>query len=167
MRITIVSSLAAGFIAFGGIADAGGFTMVKDGVGKCVLVTSGKLSPSEETAVKEFKHLVAEMSGAQLASQGIQEAEGQPKIVIGKEAVTKLYPKVELSGLGEEGFIIKQQGQDLLVAGGALRGTMYGLYTLLENLGCRWLAEDENYIPKHRHPTVFAKKGKKGVGSTV
>ena len=150
MRITIVSSLAAGFIAFGGIADAGGFTMVKDGVGKCVLVTSGKLSPSEETAVKEFKHLVAEMSGAQLASQGIQEAEGQPKIVIGKEAVTKLYPKVELSGLGEEGFIIKQQGQDLLVAGGALRGTMYGLYTLLENLGCRWLAEDENFIPKKK-----------------
>ena len=150
MRITIVSTLAAGYIAFGGIADAGGFTMVKDGVGKCVLVTSGKLSPSEETAVKEFKHLVAEMSGAQLASQGIQEAEGQPKIVIGKEAVTKLYPKVELSGLGEEGFIIKQQGQDLLVAGGALRGTMYGLYTLLENLGCRWLAEDENSIPKKK-----------------
>ena len=150
MRITIVSTLAAGYIAFGGIADAGGFTMVKDGVGKCVLVTSGKLSPSEETAVKEFKQLVAEMSGAQLASQGIQEAEGQPKIVIGKEAVTKLYPKVELSGLGEEGFIIKQQGQDLLVAGGALRGTMYGLYTLLENLGCRWLAEDENFIPKKK-----------------
>ena len=137
-----------------GIVNAKEFTMVKDGVPQCKIVTEGELSPSETTALGEFKKFVAEMSGAQLQSVSIAEAGKSSKIVVGEAAVKKLYPKVKLSGLGEEGFIIEQQGNDLLIAGGKLRGTMYGLYTVLESLGCRWLAPGEELIPKNKTLTI-------------
>lgn len=45
--------------------------------------------------------------------------------------------------LGEEGFEIRVEGEDLVIAGGKTRGTLYGVYTFLEDyVGWRWYDYD-------------------------
>ena len=54
-----------------------------------------------------------------------------------------------LASLGNEGYVIRTVGDDLVIAGGQLRGNMYGVYGFLEDhLGCRWFAPGVSRIPK-------------------
>ncbi len=58
-----------------------------------------------------------------------------------------------MDGLGAEGIIIRTIGDDLVLAGGQPRGTLYAVYTFLEDqLGCRWWSSTESTIPAR--PTV-------------
>ncbi|MCX6375978.1 MAG: DUF4838 domain-containing protein, partial [Armatimonadetes bacterium] len=50
---------------------------------------------------------------------------------------------------------IKTVGPHLVIAGGRLRGTMYGVYTFLEDvLGCRWYSSKVSFIPKRSSITL-------------
>lgn len=50
---------------------------------------------------------------------------------------------VDTSAFGDEGFVIKTEGNDLVIAGGFTRGTLYGVYTFLENyIGYGFYSED-------------------------
>ena len=53
-----------------------------------------------------------------------------------------------------KGFVIKSVGNHLVIAGGRQRGTMYGVFTLLEKLGCRWWYPGASTIPKTKTITV-------------
>ena len=51
--------------------------------------------------------------------------------------------------LGDEGFLIQTIGESLIIAGGRRRGTLYGVYTFLEDyLGCRWFSPKVSRIPQ-------------------
>lgn len=55
----------------------------------------------------------------------------------------------ERNDLGEEGFIIRTLGSKLVILGGQPRGTIYGVFTFLEEaLGCRWFSSKLIVIPK-------------------
>jgi len=44
---------------------------------------------------------------------------------------------------------IQTKGNNLIIAGGRPRCTLYAVYTFLENhFGCRWWSKDASYIPK-------------------
>jgi hypothetical protein len=48
---------------------------------------------------------------------------------------------VDLPALGEDGFRLKTCAGHLLVIAGPVRGTLYGVYDLLERFGgCRWFS---------------------------
>ena len=50
---------------------------------------------------------------------------------------------------GAEGYVIRTIGERLLIAGGQLRGNLYGVYGLLEDhLGCRWFTPSVSRIPR-------------------
>jgi hypothetical protein len=64
-------------------------------------------------------------------------------------AFRSLNISVDMADLGDEGFAIKTAGPHLAIVGGRLRGTMYGVYTFLEEvLGCRWYTSTVSFIPK-------------------
>lgn len=75
-------------------------------------------------------------------------------IVLGScETQRRLAPEIDFAKLGDEGFAIKTVGRHLVIAGGRLRGTMYGVYTFLEDiLGCRWYTSAVSKIPEK--PTI-------------
>ncbi|MHB1483460.1 MAG: DUF4838 domain-containing protein [Saccharofermentanales bacterium] len=53
--------------------------------------------------------------------------------------------------LGKEGYIIKVLNGNLIIAGGEPRGTLYGVYSFLENFcGCRWFSSNCSIIPVHK-----------------
>jgi hypothetical protein len=57
--------------------------------------------------------------------------------------------------LGADGIVIRTVGDDLVLAGGHPRGTLYAVYTFLEeHLGCRWWSSKVSTIPKKPTTTV-------------
>ncbi|AMV37856.1 DUF4838 domain-containing protein [Planctomyces sp. SH-PL62] len=67
---------------------------------------------------------------------------GKPAVIVGKAA------GLETEGLGEEGFTIRVDDR-VAIAGDAPRGTLYGVYSFLEDeFGVRYLAADCTSIPK-------------------
>lgn len=136
---------------------AGGVTLVSEGKPAATIVAAADLSPSEQWAVKELKAFIAEMSGATLEVVTPDQAPaGGAMIVVGQKTAKARHPELDLASLGDEGFIIKTFAGELVVAGGQKRGTMYGVYTLLEDLGCRWWTPKESFIPKRPTLTVAA-----------
>ncbi len=49
--------------------------------------------------------------------------------------------------LGKEGYLLAGRNKRLYIAGSAVRGVLYGVYGLLETLGCRWFTADVEKIP--------------------
>lgn len=80
------------------------------------------------------------MSGAKLE---VVRGERRPKAKL-----VRLDSREAPQNAGSEGFIIKSDGKDLVIAGGRPRGTMYGVYTLLDHLGVRWYTKEVTKVPK-------------------
>jgi len=70
------------------------------------------------------------------------------EILIGESKhLDRLGLGIDYPMIGDEGFIIKTDGDYLVITGGKLRGTMYGTYTFLEKyLGCRWFSSKVSRI---------------------
>jgi hypothetical protein len=73
-----------------------------------------------------------------------------PQIVLGPSARMKqLLPDVDVNSLGHDGIVLKTVGKNLVLAGRPPRGTLYAVYTFLEDVvGCRWWTSTESYVPK-------------------
>lgn len=127
--------------------------LVRDGRSDYVVVLGSNASPSEHRAAAEFKRFIQEISGASLPY--VEDSSNVPEkaIVIGDcKALRAVVPNIDLSNLGDEGYAIRTVGTRLLIAGGKLRGTMYGVYAFLEEqLGCRWYSSAVSYIPKNKN----------------
>ncbi|MCX6375977.1 MAG: alpha-glucuronidase family glycosyl hydrolase, partial [Armatimonadetes bacterium] len=158
MRITQLAALLAALsLMISGQVQAKDMTLAKNGRSSYTIVLSKGASPSEKHAADELQSLLFQISGAKLpiAVEGAK----LPKqmIVLGDGAALKsLSVPIDFKDLGDEGFVIKTVGPHLVIAGGRLRGTMYGVYTFLEDtLGCRWYSSYVSYIPKK--PTIILK----------
>jgi len=126
---------------------SGDITLVDNGKSDYVIVLSPNASPSEKFAAEELSLHVKQMSGAVLNVQN-DGLLSPHSIVLGfGSASEKLGVKVDKS-LGEEGYCIKTIGSSLVIAGGQLRGTLYGVYTFLEKMGVRWWTPTETFIPE-------------------
>lgn len=151
-------TLAAAVLVMGCQAMAQDFTIAKDGQAVAVVVVSENATAAEQWAAEELRSHIKLMSGAEL---GIAKIAGnavdkfdQPFIILGEAAVKTGLAKVD--DLGDDGFMIKTGGKSLVVAGGGKRGTLNGVYTLLEKLGVRWWTPAETFVPKLVTVTVPA-----------
>ncbi len=129
---------------------ASAFPLVKNGITKHTIVLSTGASPSEKHAAAELQKFIKEMSGATLPIVDESAAPKAKLVVIGRGALQeKIAPGIPFDKLGDEGFVIRNAGGNLVIAGGKLRGTMYGVYYLLDDvLGCRWYSSYASKIPK-------------------
>lgn len=122
--------------------------LVENGKSDYVIVLNGAASPSERWAAEELAGMIKQMSAAELK---IRQAEGPVatgSIVLGfGSAADGLGVKAEAS-LSGDGYVIKTVGPTVIIAGGQPRGTMYGVFTLLEKLGVRWWTPDETTVPQ-------------------
>lgn len=125
-------------------------TLVKGGRSEYSICLAANPSPSERRGADEFQRFVAEMSGARLPVLPRCEGNGPFVRVGGGE------------GFGPEEYRLRTSGRDVVIEGGRLRGTMYGVYALLEELGCRWFTPEVSRIPKQStiEITVLDERGK-------
>ena len=148
-------------LATGGIAA---LSSSLDPKNPAVLVDKGKstysiclseaASPSEKHGAEELQKFVEQMSGARLPIVAETEApEGNLALVENSSLIKRLGLRIPFETLGSEGFALKTEGHHIVIAGGRQHGTMYGVYTFLEKLGCRWYAPACSVVPKK--PTVI------------
>ena len=137
------------FVAVAAAAASAPLSLVQNGKSDYAIVIASNASPSERHGAAELQKFLLEMSGARLPIT----SEPQPKmILVGSSPVLdKLNLKIPFDELGPEGFALRSAGKNLVIAGGKLRGTMYGVYSFLEKLGCRWFTRRRQPRPEDAH----------------
>ena len=140
-------------LAVASVHGASGLTLIENGRSRYTIVISAQASPSERRGAEELQRFLEQMSGARLPIATDQDRLHGPLVLVGNSrALERLGVRLPLEKLGPEGFLLKTVGRHLVIAGGRQRGTMYGVYVLLEMLGCRWFTPEVSRIPKM--PTV-------------
>ncbi|MFW6170464.1 MAG: DUF4838 domain-containing protein [Planctomycetota bacterium] len=101
------------------------------------------------TAASELQSFLKEVTGANFPiTSETDTPAGEPRIVLGSSA-RGLLPDRKLEQLGHDGIIMKVVGNKLVLAGRPPRGTLYAVYTFLEDIvGCRWWTSTESHIPE-------------------
>ncbi len=123
------------------------------------IVVPANASPSQQRAAQELQRFLQEITGAQLpvVDDEASSLEGVRKaIALGDNRLLQQSGiEVDWKALGDEGFSIIPKAPHLFIVGSAKRGTMYGVYSFLEDdLGCRWYTSTVSVIPRRRTLTV-------------
>lgn len=145
-RLVVVGSIALSLIT--GCAKTDGVVVAKNGKSDYRIVIAEDASFSTAHAAGELQKFIHEMSGAQLPVVSDLENTGDHDIILGRSKhLDTLGLDIDLGSLGDEGFVLRTVGRHIVIAGGDLRGNLYGVYELLERLGCRWFTNEVSRIP--------------------
>ncbi|UCG17126.1 MAG: DUF4838 domain-containing protein [Phycisphaerales bacterium] len=116
-----------------------------------VVVAEGATKP-ERHAAAELADFLGQVTGAQF-SVVCQPGDAKSRLLVGPGAARLADADFTTEGLGTEGLIIRTVGNDLILAGGRPRGTLYAVYAFLEDhVGCRWWSSKVSTIPSR--PTL-------------
>jgi hypothetical protein len=71
------------------------------------------------------------------------------RLLVGEKAALLADPGFEAKALRPEEIVVQTRGHDLVLAGGSPRGTLYAVYSFLEDIvGCRWWTRDAWKVPR-------------------
>jgi hypothetical protein len=127
-------------------------TIAENGVAKAVIVVGSDAPEPEQHATAELAEFLQQITGAKFKIVHDPAADEQ-RLLVGPKAAKLAVADFSTDGLGSDGIVIQTVGDDLILAGGYPRGTLYAVYTFLEeHLGCRWWSSKVSTIPKR--PTM-------------
>lgn len=132
-------------------------TLCQDGKTGYVIAVSAKATPVERTAAEELQSHLVEMAGVKIPIVSDNPLpSGVSRIVVGDSPLTRsLLPAFDPAKLGADAIVLQTVGRDLVLVGHPRRGTLYAVYTFLEDvLGVRWWTPTEVHIPKRPTLTV-------------
>jgi len=115
------------------------------------IIRATNASPSQVYAAEELQRFTEQMTGVKLPITTDDAPLPERAILLGETRFTAqlLGTPAGARALGEDGFRLKTCPPHLLILGGPVRGTLYGVYEVLERLGgCRWYASWHSVIPK-------------------
>jgi len=125
--------------------------LAENGVARHAIVVdaAGGATPAEQFATGELALFLRKITGA--AFPIVKEGEqAGPGIYVGHTRKAAA-AGIELASLGDEEWVLKTSGDDLILTGGRPRGTLYAVYELLDaHAGCRWIAPDIEIVPADR-----------------
>ncbi len=112
------------------------------------IVLPGGASPAEEFAAEELRRTLYAMIGPGARLCGSAEPSAARLFLNVPEAAERAGIDTAGLALGREAFHLETRGNDLYILGGGPRGVLYGVYDLLETLGCRWFTPEISNIPR-------------------
>ncbi len=122
--------------------------LVVDGVSDYVIVRGENAYISEVTASTELQSYLKQISGVEIPIVTDSTAPVAKEIIVGKTN-READGEFDRAELGTDGLVIKSNGQKLFLVGGEKRGTLYAVYTFLEEyLGCRFYTDTFEKIPE-------------------
>ncbi|MBE6820316.1 MAG: DUF4838 domain-containing protein [Ruminococcaceae bacterium] len=136
--------------------------IVADGESDFSIVTAENADECIMTAADELQTYIEKISGAELQIITENQLEnGEKAIVLGETELEKEITEVNRAAIGADGFLLYSDGNYLLVAGGDSRGTLYGVYTLLEDyFGVRWFTPELEVVPESKDIVIDGKLNK-------
>jgi len=151
MRTLIPTITFMAFVAFAFQACAP--SLVEKGKTDFKIVLSDTPLPVEQTAAKELKTYLDAITNINWTITSEKETpEDAPQILVGNSARTKkLFPEIDPEQIPYDGIEIHLKGNKLLLTGHKQRGTLYAVYTFLEDiLGVRWWTSTEQTISTYK-----------------
>lgn len=133
------------------LADDSGLTLAANAASPFTIVRPADASPAQIYAADELQRFARQLTGAELPIATDDQPLPPNAILLGVTRHTEalLGAAPELSRLGDDGFRLVTRAPHLLVIGSPVRGTLYGVYELLEKYaGCRWYAQHHSVIPR-------------------
>ena len=152
MRIFILFGVAASICLLPArVAWCGNLVLAEDGKSPYKIVVAVDASIQDYHSAEVLQRYVKEMSGAQLRIVGDDNVLGDAEIIVGfNRHVDLLDPTLKEEAFGPEAFRIRTYGNHLVIVGGAPRGVLYGVNSLLiDEFGCRWFTPLLRRIPEH------------------
>lgn len=132
----------------------GPLVLARDGRTDYVIVIAENAKQGERDAARELALWLGRMTGAQAPIVSDTTAPQAREIIVGdtnRKALADLPATLRTENL--EGFSLVREDQRLLIMGNIPRGTLYGVYDLLDvELGVRFLAHAVTHVP--RRPTL-------------
>ncbi len=135
------------FLCLAGISQAQTITIADHGNAEVDIVLAADASIPAHHAADELASFLNQVTGAVFTiNHDINH--NQAHILIGENAAKLADPTFSTNGLGKDGMIIRTLGSNLILAGTEPRGTLYAVYSFLEDeVGCRWWTSTESTIP--------------------
>ena len=128
----------------------GTLKLVVDGVSDYVIVRGENAYISEVTASTELQKYLKQISGVEVPIVTDSTEPVAKEIVVGKTN-READGEFDREELGDDGLVIKTNGKKLFLVGGEQRGTLYAVYTFLEEyLGCRFYLNDVEKVPEQK-----------------
>lgn len=129
------------------IADV---ALFENGQSPYQIVLAAKSSAAERYAAEELQRYFERITGAKLPIVTDDQPRKDEEIVLGAAKLPEGAAKPSESAQpGLDGFTLRTAGKRLLISGIGPRGTLYGVYALLEdNLGVRWYTPDFEHVPQ-------------------
>jgi len=126
--------------------------IAEDSAAKAVIVIAQDAPEPEQHAAAELANFLGQITSAKFEITH-PPAPDMPRLLVGPKAAKLAISDFSTDGLGSDGIFIRTVGNDLILAGGHPRGTLYAVYTFLEDhLGCRWWSSEVSAIPNN--PTI-------------
>ena len=129
--------------------------ITRDGRPAAEIVCPGDATEPERNAALELQKYIEKISGARLPVRE-SASPGVYGIYVGQtEAVKALAGDFDWGSLKDDGILIRSGKNSLILAGDRPRGTLYAVYTFLEDrLGARFLTPFAEQIPSMKTITV-------------
>ena len=124
-------------------------TLATGGKAKVVIVVAPDATVVEKHAASELAAFLKQISGADFPVQDFVTLPAGPALFVGPNALlAQVAPDLKLDSLKPDGVVLESRGPHLVLAGDRPRGTLYAVYTFLEDvLGCRWWSSKVSTIP--------------------
>lgn len=124
-------------------------TLTAEGQSLYRIVLPDHPNQHEEKAAQVLQSYLLQISGAALPILYSGQSISPYELVLGQnERLDELGLALDYQELGGDGFIIQNHERRLLLTGGNGKGTLYAVYTFLENyLGCRMYSSQVKIIP--------------------
>lgn len=125
------------------------YTLFSNKESEYAIVLDASASESEKYAASELQKWLFEISGTQLPIVEDNNWKKGKRVIIGDNDISRnVYSKMKKYSEDDESFEYKNVRGDIIIYGGRKRGTLYGVYTLLEKeFGCRWYTKYVSVIP--------------------
>jgi len=135
---------------FSAISTSGSdLKLVQNGKSRYQIVVASDAIPSERYAAEELQRYVEKITGARIPIVADAAKASKTEILLGANARTrKLGLGKDMADLGEDGYLFRTIGDCVVILGARPRGTLNGVYSLLEEeFGVRWFTPELEVVP--------------------
>jgi hypothetical protein len=126
------------------------FTLSSQDKKTCPIVIAKDAPASEHYAAEELQRYLERITTVKCPIVDESTKPVAHEILLGASSrLSALKVNCDPRQLGAEGFVLRTFKNKLVIAGGRPRGTLYGVYTLLEDqLGVRWFTPEIETVPQ-------------------
>ncbi len=163
MRRILILTAAVLSIFFSAEKSQADHKISSNGQALMTIVLPDDPRPVEKTAAAELKEHLDLMTGAVFKIVSEKEYRHGPKLpafrIGDSPEIRSLIPGLDPEKLGYDAIVIQSAGRDLVLSGHPKRGTLYAVYSFLEDvLGVHWWSDRERFIPNRPDLTAAEQK---------